>query len=59
MYDIVTCDEIWIYFCEPEIKQQSIVWVSRDDSRPAKAIRSRYASIKKVATFFLVNLAIL
>ena len=52
VYDIVTCDETWIYSYEPETKQQSTVWVFPDDPRPTKVVRARSASKKMIAAFF-------
>lgn len=48
---IVTGDESWIYQYDPETKQQSTVWLFRDESRPQKVKRSRSSGKQMVATF--------
>ncbi|GBP59294.1 hypothetical protein EVAR_40679_1 [Eumeta japonica] len=49
--DIVTRDETWIYCCDTKTKQQLIVWVYRDDSKPTKVACERSASKRMIAAF--------
>ncbi|XP_026760939.1 histone-lysine N-methyltransferase SETMAR-like [Galleria mellonella] len=51
VYDIVTGDETWIYYFEPEEKQQSCVWVFENENRPTKVKQARNVG-KKMITFF-------
>ncbi|GBP22511.1 Mariner Mos1 transposase [Eumeta japonica] len=55
-WDIVTGDEPWIYCYDPKTKQQSTVWVYRDESKPTKVERERSASKRMIASFFLIKL---
>ncbi len=43
---VVTGDESWVHCYQPNLKQQDMAWVSRQDPRPVKALRAR--SVKKV-----------
>ena len=45
-------NESWIYANEPEIKQQSTVWVFQDEPYPTKVTRARSTSKQKVVCFF-------
>jgi histone-lysine N-methyltransferase SETMAR len=38
---VITCDETWIHFFEPESKRQSSVWKHPSSSSPTKAIISK------------------
>ncbi|GBP06008.1 Leucine-rich repeats and immunoglobulin-like domains protein 3 [Eumeta japonica] len=51
-WNIVTGDETWIYYYDPKTKQQSTVWVYRDEPKPTKTVRERYASKRMLASFF-------
>ena len=48
---IITCDETWIHFFEPESKQQSSMWKHPSLSSPTKALISRSAG-KVMAIIF-------
>ena len=39
VYDIITGDENWFYYYDPETKRQSQVWVTRNNSLPTKVRR--------------------
>ncbi|GBP41510.1 hypothetical protein EVAR_24429_1 [Eumeta japonica] len=41
VWDIVTGDETWIYCYDLKTKQQSTVWVYRDEPKPTKVARER------------------
>ena len=41
MYDIITGDESWFYYYDPETKRQNQVWVAKNDSSPTKVRRQR------------------
>ena len=49
---IVTGDETWVYQYDPEMKQQSEVWVFPDENPPVKFTRNRSASKQMIACFF-------
>ena len=53
VFDIVTIDESWFYHFDPETKQQSTVWISKNEARPTKVRRSRSAGKRMVAIFFM------
>ena len=40
VWDIVTGDETWVYQYDPEVKQQSAVWVFPDENPPVKFKRN-------------------
>jgi hypothetical protein len=44
VYNICIGDELWIYAFEPEIKQQSTVWVFQVESNPTKTVRAQDTS---------------
>ena len=48
---VVTCDETWIHFFEPESKQQSSVWKHPSSPSPTKALISKSAG-KVMAIIF-------
>jgi hypothetical protein len=50
--DIMTGDESWFYDCDPETKEQSKVWVPKNDSRPTKVHGNKSAGKRMVAVFF-------
>ena len=52
VWDIVTGDETWVYQYDPEMKQQSAVWVFPDENAPVKLKRNRNASKQMIACFF-------
>lgn len=43
---IITCDETWIHFYDPETKEQSKQWMTKEDGSPEKFRRER--STRKV-----------
>ena len=53
VHDIETNDESLIYVYEPEIKQQSTVWVFQDEPNPTKVARTRSTSKQMIACFFV------
>ena len=40
VYDILTCDETWIYQYDPETKRQSSIWVFLGEDPPVKVCRA-------------------
>ena len=46
---VVTCDETWIHFFEPESKQQSSVWKHPSSPSPIKALISKKSAGKVMA----------
>ena len=50
--EIVTGDETWIYFFEPETRQRNKVWIGGDGQRPQIARRNRYVRRVMYALFF-------
>ena len=51
VYDILTCDETWIYQYDPETKRQSSIWVFPGEDPPVKVRRARSVGKKMVAAF--------
>ena len=51
VYDILTCDETWIYQYDSETKLQSLIWVFLGEDPPVKVRQSRSVG-KMVAAFF-------
>lgn len=49
---IVTGDETWVYFYEPDSKQKNKVWVGENDGRPQIARRARTSKRIMYALFF-------
>ena len=52
VYKIDTGNESWIYAYEPETKQQSTVWVFKDEPNPTKVVYGRSTLKQMVACFF-------
>ena len=52
VYNFITGDKTCIYSYELESKQQSIVWVFQNESKPTKVIRSCSAAKQMIACFF-------
>ncbi|GBP08195.1 hypothetical protein EVAR_78701_1 [Eumeta japonica] len=50
VWDRVTGDEIWIYCYDPKTKQQSTVWVSKDEPKPTKLARERSCGSVQIRT---------
>ena len=50
--NILTGDETWIYFYDPETKQQSRQWVADGEDVPVKFMREKSAGKVMVAIFF-------
>jgi histone-lysine N-methyltransferase SETMAR len=48
---VITCDETWIYFFEPESKRQSSVWKRPSSPSPTKTIISMSAGKVMVIKF--------
>ena len=54
VYDILTDDESWFYYYDPETKRQSqVVWVAKGDTRPTKVRRQRSVGKHMFAIFFM------
>ncbi|CAF4608607.1 unnamed protein product, partial [Rotaria sp. Silwood2] len=53
VFDIITGDESWFYHYDPELKEQSKVWMSTTDPRPTKIHRTKSAGKRMVAIFFM------
>ncbi len=49
---IITMDESWISTYEPELKSQSMHWLTRSQARPTKARRNRAAKKSMLLLFF-------
>lgn len=52
MNEIVTGDETWVYFYEPDGKEKNKVWVGENDERPQIARRARTSKRIMYALFF-------
>ncbi|KAI6658729.1 Mariner transposase [Oopsacas minuta] len=52
VYDILTCDETWIYQHDPETKRRSSICVCPGEDPPVKVRRARSVGKKIVAAFF-------
>ncbi|CAK1599114.1 unnamed protein product [Parnassius mnemosyne] len=52
VFDILTCDESWIYYYDPDTKRQFAVWVFPSEEMPTKLKRVRSVGEKMVASFF-------
>ncbi len=59
MWSVVTGDESWFSVLEPEQKQQSCQWMSKNEKRPRKALWSRQARKTMMEVFFDVHLEFL
>ncbi|CAF4124133.1 unnamed protein product, partial [Rotaria magnacalcarata] len=53
VFDIIMGDESWFYHYDPELKEQSKVWMSTTDPRPTKVHRNKSAGKRIVAIFFM------
>jgi histone-lysine N-methyltransferase SETMAR len=53
VYDIITGDESWFYYYDPETKRQSQVRVASNDPLPTKIRRQRSAGKHRFAIFFM------
>ncbi|CAF4691963.1 unnamed protein product, partial [Rotaria sp. Silwood2] len=53
VFGIITGDESWFYHYDPELKEQSKVWMSTTDPRPTKIHRTKSAGKRIVAIFFM------
>ncbi|GBP35898.1 hypothetical protein EVAR_23147_1 [Eumeta japonica] len=51
VWDRVTGDEAWIYCYDSKTKQQSTVWVYRDEPKSTKVMRERSASKRMIVSF--------
>ena len=49
----LTGDQSWFHHYDPETKQQSKTWVSKDDPRPTKVRRNKSFGKRMVAIFFM------
>ncbi len=52
LWSLVTGDESWFSVLEPEQKQQSLQWVSKEAKRPKKALHSHQACKMMMEGFF-------
>ncbi|CAF4533000.1 unnamed protein product, partial [Rotaria magnacalcarata] len=53
VYDIITGDESWFNYYDPEIKRQSQVWVARTEPHPTKVRRQRSVGKHMFPIFFM------
>lgn len=53
VYDVITGDESWFYYYDPEMKRQNQVWIGRNDPHPTKVRRQRSAGKHLFAIFFM------
>ncbi|CAF3518065.1 unnamed protein product, partial [Rotaria sp. Silwood2] len=53
VFDIITGDESWFYHYDPELKEQSKVWISTTDPHPTKIHRTKSAGKRMVTIFFM------
>jgi histone-lysine N-methyltransferase SETMAR len=53
VYDIITGDESWFYYYDPETKRQSQVWDASNDPHPTKVCRQRSVGKHMFAIFFM------
>ncbi|CAF2265348.1 unnamed protein product [Rotaria magnacalcarata] len=53
IFDVITGNESWFYHYDPELKEQSKVWMSTTDPRPTKVYRNKSAGKRMVAIFFV------
>ncbi|CAF3108963.1 unnamed protein product, partial [Rotaria sp. Silwood2] len=53
VYDIITSDESWFYYYDPETKRQSQVWVASNDPHPTKVRRQRSVGKHMFANFLM------
>ena len=50
--EIVTGDETWVYFYEPDSKEKNKLWVGENDERPQVARRARTLKTHYVCIMF-------
>ncbi|TND00015.1 MAG: mariner transposase [Bacteroidetes bacterium] len=53
VWNFVTGDETWIYFYDPLTKQESTVWVARNELPPTKVVREKSSFKRMFAIFFM------
>ncbi|CAF4799105.1 unnamed protein product, partial [Rotaria sp. Silwood2] len=53
VFDSITGDVSWFYHYDPELKEQSKVWMSTTDPRPTKILRTKSVGKRMVAIFFM------
>lgn len=53
VFDIITGDESWFYYYDPETKRQSQVWIARGETPPRKVRRRRSVGKHMFAIFFM------
>ncbi|CAF1911269.1 unnamed protein product [Rotaria magnacalcarata] len=53
IFDVITGNESRFYHYDPELKEQSKVWMSTTDPRPTKVYRNKSAGKRMVAIFFV------
>ncbi len=51
VYDIITDDESWFYYYDPETKRQSQVWFASNDPLPTKVRKQRSVGKHMFAIF--------
>jgi histone-lysine N-methyltransferase SETMAR len=51
---VITGDETWVYFYDPETKQQSSQWKSPNSRRPKKAHQVRSNVHSMLMVFFVI-----
>ncbi|GBP45175.1 Mariner Mos1 transposase [Eumeta japonica] len=52
VWDVLTDDETWTHCYDPKTKQQSTIWIYRDEPKLSKVARERSASKRMIASFF-------
>jgi histone-lysine N-methyltransferase SETMAR len=53
VYDIITGDESWFYYYDPETKRQSQVWVASNNPLSTKVRKQRSVGKHMFAIFFM------
>jgi hypothetical protein len=53
VYDIITGDESWFYYYDPELMQQSQVWVTSNGPPPATVLRQPCVGKHMFTIFFI------
>ena len=56
---IITCDETWVFTCDPETKRQSMQWKSTLSPRPKKARMSRSKFKAMLIVFFDIQATVM
>lgn len=54
LFEIVTGDETWIYFYDPPLPQQNMIWVSQSDGAPTQSVNNR-SCLKRMFALFSVK----